>query len=79
MGLFLARASPCLLASVSRMKVVEAACGNAHTILLTNDGILFFFSKVSFLKTFSGRLFAFGSNSQGQIGCGSKWADFLKF
>ena len=52
MCLFLARASPCLLASVSRMKVVEAACGNAHTILLTNDGILFFFSKVSFLKTF---------------------------
>ncbi|PAV87903.1 hypothetical protein WR25_03684 isoform B [Diploscapter pachys] len=50
------RASPCLLASVSRMKVVEAACGNSHTILLTNDG----------------RLFAFGSNFQGQIGCGSK-------
>ena len=36
------------------MKVASISCGNFHTVLLTADG----------------RVFAFGSNCHGQLGCG---------
>ncbi|XGW20104.1 hypothetical protein V3C99_003715 [Haemonchus contortus] len=53
----LPRSSPFFLDGMSSMRIIEAYCGDSHTLLLSQEG----------------RLFAFGSDAQGQIGGGRKF------
>ncbi|CAJ0573274.1 unnamed protein product, partial [Mesorhabditis spiculigera] len=50
------QARPVRLENMSSMSVIEVACGDSHTVLLTKGG----------------RVFSFGSDSFGQLGCGRK-------
>ncbi|EYC41466.1 hypothetical protein Y032_0568g55 [Ancylostoma ceylanicum] len=53
----LPRPTPFFLEGMSAMHIIEAYCGDSHTLLLSQEG----------------RLFAFGSNAHGQIGGGKKF------
>ncbi|KAK6729570.1 hypothetical protein RB195_006550 [Necator americanus] len=52
----LPRSTPFFLEGMSAMHIIEAFCGDSHTLLLSQEG----------------RLFAFGSDAHGQIGGGRK-------
>ncbi|VDM65221.1 unnamed protein product [Strongylus vulgaris] len=52
-----ARSTPFFLEGMSAMHIIEAYCGDSHTLLLSQEG----------------RLFAFGSDAHGQIGGGKKF------
>ncbi|KIH66861.1 regulator of condensation [Ancylostoma duodenale] len=53
----LPRSTPHFLEGMSAMHIIEAYCGDSHTLLLSQEG----------------RLFAFGSDVHGQIGGGKKF------
>ncbi|ETN85557.1 HECT-domain protein [Necator americanus] len=53
----LPRSTPFFLEGMSAMHIIEAFCGDSHTLLLSQEG----------------RLFAFGSDAHGQIGGGRKF------
>ncbi|EPB66807.1 regulator of condensation [Ancylostoma ceylanicum] len=53
----LPRPTPFFLEGMSAMHIIEAYCGDSHTLLLSQEG----------------RLFAFGSDAHGQIGGGKKF------
>uniref|UniRef100_A0A1I7XGZ0 SAM_MT_RSMB_NOP domain-containing protein n=1 Tax=Heterorhabditis bacteriophora TaxID=37862 RepID=A0A1I7XGZ0_HETBA len=51
------RPTPYFLEGMSSMGIVEVCCGDSHTVLLNKEG----------------RLFGFGSDAYGQLGCGRKF------